>query len=315
MSLRLGTVRMDVNGDGELDETEGLWRFLEAMGEDPWDDTLFDEEGNPLPRDPDAPPSETQAAAQEFVLGLDTGDAYWLRGYCHLLGGAIDVVLGYDGRELFDRTGHLFFWNPEEKYPWADSWSGLGDWDPGTITDWVAVIHLLNQPVRDAARFGAAREKFLAVTDLSRLSWASILAETDDDREWLPNPEQASVIGVGITRPQVDAWLSFLDEAEKLLDGELLLPFWRGGDIPEQDENGEWIEPDPSQPRSYTHPTLGVNLKRVFIEPTRFDLLLWIQGTQAAPYLEEGPRTEGDFWIRLNDAFDGQFPGFAAWIN
>ena len=36
---------------------------------------------------------------------------------------------------------------------------------------------------------------------------------------------------------------------------------------------------------------------------------------QSAVLLEEGPRTEGDFWFRLNDAFDGQFPGFAAWIN
>lgn len=249
------------------------------------------------------------------MLGLDTADALWLRGYCNLLGGVIDLVLGHDGRELFDRTGHLFFWNASGTQPWMESWEGLLEGDIGAITDWVALIHLLNQPVRDAERIAAAREKFLAVASLSRRTWASILAETDDDREWLPGPGQTSAIGVGITQPQVDAWLAFVDEAEALLEGELLLPFWRGANSPRQDENGEWIEPDPNQPRSNTHPTLGVNLKRVFTEPTRFDLVLWIQGTQAAPYLEEGPRTQPRVWERLAEVFGRQFPGFALWIN
>ena len=306
MSLRPGTVRMDLDGDGVLERTEGLWRFFEAV-RDPWGGTGFDDNGNPLPPDPDAPPSPTEEAAEGFVLGLDTGDAYWLRGYAHLLGGVVDLALGYDGGELFGRAGHLFFDRTTglAEHPWLAAPGGPGGFDVNSILDAVAAVHLLSQPVRDAGRVAAAREKFLAVADLSRRSWASILAETDDDREWLPAPGQASVIGVGIEQEQVDAWLSFLDEAEKLLDGELLIPFWRGADRP-QGGGGEG---------GVAHPSLGVNLKRVFTEPTRFDLILWVQGTQAAPYLEEGPQTEPDFWLRLNEAFEGNLPGFAVWIN
>ena len=51
------------------------------------------------------------------------------------------------------------------------------------------------------------------------------------------------------------------------------------------------------------------------MEPTRFDLLLWLQGTGAAPFLEEGPRAESGVWRRLNDTFGRNMPGFAVWIN
>ena len=84
--------------------------------------------------------------------------------------------------------------------------------------------------------------------------------------------------------------MKFLDEAEGLLAGRLLVPFWRDS-------------------------TKGVNLRRVFTEPRNLDIVLWVQGTAAAPYLENGPRTSMDTWTRLTDVFQGNFFRFFVWVN
>ena len=44
-------------------------------------------------------------------------------------------------------------------------------------------------------------------------------------------------------------------------------------------------------------------------------MMLWFQGTAAQPYLEEGPRTQADFWQELNREFGRNFLGFSFWIN
>ncbi|MHB2020064.1 MAG: hypothetical protein ACYCW6_24265 [Candidatus Xenobia bacterium] len=61
--------------------------------------------------------------------------------------------------------------------------------------------------------------------------------------------------------------------------------------------------------------TRGVNLRRVFTEPTTLDAVLWLQGTAATPYLENGPMTRPEVWQRLVRVFQGNFPGFAIWFN
>ena len=56
---------------------EGLWRLFNAVT-------------NPRSQwsDPDEVEPEMPEAAETFVLGLDTADAYWLRGYCNVFGAA-----------------------------------------------------------------------------------------------------------------------------------------------------------------------------------------------------------------------------------
>ncbi len=127
---------------------------------------------------------------------------------------------------------------------------------------------------------------------LSRESWKFILAETDDDHEWVPSPKQHTVMpGGAVTVAMVKGWMDFLDEAQAILKGEKLIPFWRRRD------------------------DRGVNLRRVFTEPRMFDLVLWVHGTAAAPYLEKGPKTQPETWRRLQTIFQGQFIGFAFWFN
>ncbi len=151
---------------------------------------------------------------------------------------------------------------------------------------------MLRLPVSEPARMRTALAHLETMIALSHESWRFILAETDDDHEWVPNTKQHTVMpGGAITMEMVKGWLEFLDEAKSLLKGEKLIPFWRKGD------------------------DRGINLRRVFTEPTTFDLVLWIQGTAAAPYLEKGTITKPETWQRFQNIFRGQFIGFALWFN
>ena len=226
----------------------------------------------------------------EYLAVFDTADVYWLRGYCHLLSAVADIAMAYDGRKLFDHTAQLFY--PSANVPYRF----LRDSDQGQWTyfaDVIALVHLIDFPVADPARLKSAHGHLLDVIEMSRVSWRETLAEVDDDHEWIPGPAQtAAPPRAAITRDMVDSWHEFLEEFEELLEGRKLIPFWRG-----KDQNR------------------GINLKRVFYEPQKFDLVLWVQGPGAAAYLEQGEVTRIDFWQRLFNRFNGRFWGFALWFN
>jgi hypothetical protein len=275
LPLRIGELRLDLDGDGKAEPEETLWRLFAQF--------------NRAPNDP-----ETEAASKAFVIMLDRADVAWLRGYCHLLTAHCEVYLAHDGRELFDHTGSLFFDNAKTPYAFLkrapDAPEGGGGFDD--IADAVAFIHLLRLPVVEPQRLSSALSHLESMIALSRESWKFILAETDDDHEWVPSPKQHTVIpGLTVTDEMVSGWKEFLDEAELLLQGKKLIPFWRE-----------------REPR-------GVNLRRVFKEPKTLDLVLWVQGTAAVPYLETGPQTSTETWRRFQRIFQGQFIGFALWFN
>ena len=128
--------------------------------------------------------------------------------------------------------------------------------------------------------------------DLSRQSWQLIQGETDNDNEWIPGENQQSVIeGVQMDKERIRSWHAFLQEAEAVLKGDKLIPFWRTG------FSG------------------GINLAKMFTEPRECDLVLWVQGTDALPYLEEGELSQSATWTEFQRVFRGEFVGFAFWIN
>ena len=272
LRLPIGRMHLDLNGDGRAANAESLWELLRVL--------------NPGAR-------LGPGTSNDFVIALDGGDVHWLLGYCHLLSALPEMVLAYDERELFNATAHLFYARVETPHAFLNEGVKVADFGMGVdVVDAIAFVHLLNLPVKEPKRMGAARDHLKAMLDQSRKSWALILAETDDDHEWVPNPRQASVLGtLRVTDEMVQGWMQFLDEAEAVLDGKKLIPFWRSRDA------------------------RGVNLRRVFTEPTRFDLVLWIQGTAATPYLEQGELTAADTWARFQRIFQGEFFAFAAWFN
>jgi hypothetical protein len=248
--------------------------------------------------------ADQRKAAEGLVIGFDRGDACWLRGYCHFLAAWGETLLALDTRELFECTAHRFFARAETPHRFLQeedtSLKGLElrlDSFP-QLADVAAFLHLcLRVPVKEPARLKAVLGHLEGLVANGKRMWKFILAETDDDNEWIPNPKQTGVVGVRVTQEMVDNWLATLDEVEQLLQGKKLLPFWRGKAA-----------------------GVGVNLRKAFTEPAReFDLVRWVQGTAATPYLEKGPITglaDRRTIARLDRAFGGfRFFGFAFWFN
>jgi hypothetical protein len=226
-------------------------------------------------------------------IHFDVGDARWLEGYCHLLSAMIDTWLAYDSSDLFEHTAQLFFANPVTPYGFLLNTNQPGTpFNYGNIVDVITAVHLIHFKLEDPQRMQSARNQLLQVISLSRRSWQDILVETDNDHEWIPNPKQDGALArFKVTPEMIQTWTRFLDESESMLNGKTLAPFWRNA------------------------PGKGVNLSKVFTQPTDFDLILWLQGTAAAPYLEEGQITDKMFWSTLNQAFHGQFLFYGIWFN
>jgi hypothetical protein len=242
---------------------------------------------------------------ENFVIAFDRGDVDWLRGYCHFLAAIGELLLTVDGQEVFDCSAHLFLkavetphkFLTEERLPIDDNllisaWS-----DPRVLFDAVSFVHhMLRLPLKEPDRAKVALAHLEAMIVHGKAQWKFIRSEKDDDREWIPNPNQKSVTQVPVTDEIIEAWLATLEEADQVLKGKKLIPFWRG-----------------TKKR-------GINLRRVFTEPRTFDLVEWVQGTGATPYLEEGPLTEfanEQFVDRTFAPFDTPFgfAGFAFWFN
>ncbi len=312
----LRTMRFDMNGDGDLAENESIGAILAAFA-------------NPGGRrntltDGDVPPP---------VFRFDRADAYWLQGYANFLRANIKMWLAHDFHMTFDSAFQLFFpragmqidlpvidralnlWermrnaSGEERAKLYEEYNALSDAEKqrlqvaarireasgwGNIFDLISFIHTINWPVEDKAARAAVRTHVLEMIRLSRLSWKAIEAETDNDREWLPGPQQPGrhpLTRLTITAETVTAWHDTLEIMERALNGEALIP----------------------HPR---FPGYGVNLKRFFEEPETFDLVMTITGPGVLPYLEQGEILDQSVWNRTTRSFGrGNFFSYAVWIN
>lgn len=289
LPLRIGQVRLDLNGDGEGTDEESLEKVLQAL------------QGGQ--RRNEAAPN-----VDEFVITFDDGDVLWLRGYCHVMSTLGEAVLAYDLKDQFERTAHLFYPDVETPYQFLvhEGTGPFNGFNTQNVLDVIALIHTINYECTEPERMQAALQHLESVISLSRESWKLINAETDDDHEWLPNPRQTAAMGgMRVSQEMQDQWQSFLDEADAILQGKKLLPFWRGikGGTPFFDGNLP------------VNPELGINLRKVFLQPTRFDLALWLQGSGLLPYLETGERTDPETWTRIMNGFRGEFFLFLTWFN
>ncbi len=93
--IHFGQIRLDFDGDGKASGEETLWKLYARLN---------------------SQARVTPEAAKEFVIAFDRGDVAWLRGYCHLLMAFGEFYLAHDGKELFDRTAHLFFARPDTPF-------------------------------------------------------------------------------------------------------------------------------------------------------------------------------------------------------
>jgi hypothetical protein len=129
-----------------------------------------------------------------------------------------------------------------------------------------------------------------AVLSYSRQNWDAILAETDDNHELLPSPSQTAIApDVTITQDRVAAWRATLDEAEKVLDGKLLIPHWRFKQ--------------------------GFDLKAYFETAQKTDLVMIITGYGAVPFLRDGEVASPEHFRDIQAAFGSDWLGYAFWFN
>lgn len=233
----------------------------------------------------------------KFDVSFDRADAIWLRGYTQLLSGALQFVLAHDWRGSFEAAAHLFYprvapaplAGAEQS---AESARAEMVGQRRQIADIVALIHSIHWPVAEPARLAAVHAHLKKAVALSRENWAAILAETDDDNEWMPSPQQKNgvVRAIGpVGQEQVDGWRAALDDIEAVLDGRKLMPHWRFA--------------------------TGFNFKRFLLEPRPFDGVGLATGHAVAPYVEKGEALSWETWGRWQRAFGGNFVGYAAWFN
>ncbi len=279
--LKLGKVRFDWNEDGNRGSTESFKAMLQGIS-----------------------PAVLRNTGDDFEVGIDQADIAWLRGYCHVLLAMCEVILAHDESELFHRCGHLFFTKLDSPYLLTRHSSDGRGFDMEFISDLIAAIHLMRFPCKEPERMKEAHSHLLAMVEESRVFWKLAMAETDNEREWIPNPKQTGILQVPVNPELVVGWLSVLDELEAILKGEKLVPYWRI--YPRRPGNAGPIIPDEGT---------GINVRRVFLEPQEFDLVLAVQGSSWEVYLEDGKLSTPQAWEQLTRVFGGRFFGFAAWFN
>ncbi len=271
LGLPVGMIQLDLDGDGKTGQDETFWRVFTTVA---WRAAKVSDE------------------QKAFPIGFDRADVHWMIGYTHLLRAMVDAWLAYDTQAFFEQTAPFFFSGVRSPYGALGTRDeNRGIFDADRIADAVAAIHLVHFEVVEPKRMDRARKHLLAMIQQSRLCWKYALAETDDDREWIPNARQTSLTPLTVNEQRIAGWKQFLDEAELVLQGKKLLPHWRVKD------------------------GRGINLKRVFQEPRTFDLVLWVHGAATIPYLEEGPMVTRQTANSLNAAFQGRFLAFAVWFQ
>ncbi|XZE21164.1 hypothetical protein SH449x_001061 [Pirellulaceae bacterium SH449] len=273
IELDLLGIRLDWNANQRIDHDDNLFASLRAVL------------GNQAPAN----------GAQSFVVRFDAADVQWLRGYCHLLMAVCEFFLAYDHQDFWNVAARRIFAKAQTSFEFLNEEpSRQGYYETNMILDLIASIHQLRFTLREPELMPKVLAHVKKTIQLSRDMWKLVEAETDDDREWIPNPNQKPPFpGAEVSREMIDGWHDFLNEAEAILDGEKLVPFWRGD-----------------------NPKRGVNLNRFFNSPADLDVVLWVHGSGAIPFLQSDlPVTSKETWNRFERIFQGEFIGFAIWFN
>lgn len=120
---------------------------------------------------------------------FDVGDVHWARAMVSFQRAAIDLVLAYRFEDL--------------------------EVTKGKSSDGTYVIHL-----KDASRVRDAKRLILAGLDHADRTREAYLAETDDDREWVPSPRQAShPLPLPVDEALYATWKDVITDVRSLVHG------------------------------------------------------------------------------------------------
>ncbi len=252
--LPLDAVWFDIDSNGQRADWESLRTIMQSLGaQADWD-------------------------AFGGTIRFDTADAEWLAAYVHLMSGTSELVMSldptsaiktvYEGRVALERAGAVGA---------PDMFFGGDEW-----IDMAAAVLITIDGKAEAVRTRAALEHYRQMIAHNRRFWSELMTETDNDREWLPNPRQTSPFGIEITDELATSWQSVLVELEDMLEGRTLIPFWRTPPSPD------------GSPAS-----VGISLRKLLTDPGDMNVALLIQGAAVAPYLERGKLISMEAWARF----------------
>jgi hypothetical protein len=267
LTIDLSDLWFDVDADGTRTPGEGLLEIAAPMIP-----------GSGLATDAAAP-----------VIRFDRADAAWLTAYSHLLSALSEVVLAYDPTEPVTRVMAAVA-GMQALAPLQSDWL-LGGSGKLQAVDMLAMLIATLDQTPDAARMAAAHEHLLQVVAQNRRFWDLVAQETDNEAEWLPNDAQVSGLGVALPPGTSARWQAVLAEAEAILQGRALIPYWRLGE------------------------EAGLNVQKIFLEPRPVDLAGWIQGWAALPYLQQGPLASPEAVRAFDEMAGGQAMLLAFWLN
>jgi hypothetical protein len=304
LPLDIGLIRLDLRADGAASEDESLWALFARVS------------GYPRAGGPPGP----------LLTDFDAADVPWLRGYCNLLMAIAEFPLGYDFHDTFDWSFQSVFADgafaaPElaardremreksarlgEPPPYSD-FKAYSAWEASPegrrneelrkygwisrIADLVAALHETHWPVAEPERLASALDHLQTMIAQSRENWRRIQSDTNPGRRWIPNPQQTGVLpAMRVTPERIVGWMAFLDGFDAVLQGKSLIPHWRFDK--------------------------GINLRRFFLEPRPFDLVMLVQGGAVLPYLEEGAVLGTSEAQQVLRAFEGDFFRYFLWFN
>ncbi len=155
-------------------------------------------------------------------------------------------------------------------------------------------IYILFEVLRqdpDKFHLDRARVHWAEMIQSNQKFWQVVALETDNNREWVPNAQQTSALGITLATETMQTWQNILKEADAVVQGKLLIP----------------------------HPLLpdgmGISLKDYFETPAPLDILGWFQGRSAYPYARHGQRMSSTSWQRLQRLSNGSASLFAIFLN
>ncbi|MCX8997065.1 hypothetical protein NOF55_08085 [Rhizobiaceae bacterium BDR2-2] len=229
---------------------------------------------------------EEEPPVPSIIIRFDLADAHWLKAYSNLIAGIGETILAYDPTEAIGNVVQSRL-----KFAELGTIRPAGMFDFVGIADMVAILKnaLAQQP--DAAALARAHRHFLAMVAENRTFWRLAEAETDNDAEWIPNDRQTSALGLEFPQQTAEVWQGVLADAEAVLEGRLLAPYWQLNDF------------------------AGINVRRMFLEPRAIDLLNWVQGQDALHYAENGKVMRPTSWRAFESLVMGDALMYAIILN
>jgi hypothetical protein len=143
--------------------------------------------------DADLRPLPERDPRRRPTFRFDRGDVFWARAMVAFQRALLDLALAYAWDDLLRMM--------------IDEGGG----EEATFT----------LPLADAERVHRARELILAGLDHADRARTEYLAETDDDREWVPNPAQRDhPLPLPVDRALYDTWERVVRDVRRLVQGE-----------------------------------------------------------------------------------------------